>query len=104
MPDMALELIKLLGPMGFIMWMVWRFQNHTIPRLAEENSRAQERQRSDFKEILGDQITKFDQMQKTQMEFFRVILTREQEVHTKQTQEIVDSVKDLTAEVRRVGQ
>jgi len=100
MPPIVLDLIKLLGPMGFIMYLVWKFQHHTIPRLAAENHAAQARQREDFKEILQQQLAKFDEMQRAQMDFFQRVIEREQSVHETQTREIVASVKELAAVIR----
>ena len=104
MPPAVIELIKLLGPMGFIMYLVWKFQHHTIPRLASENHAAQKQQREDFKDILKQQLQKFDEMQRTQQEFFQRIIEREQSVHENQTREIVSAVKDLAAEIHGRGQ
>lgn len=95
MPPAVVELIKALGPMGFIMWMVWRFQSHTIPRLAKDNRDAQARQREDFKDILANQLAKFDEMQRAQMDFFRQVIEREQAVHERQTSEIVEAIRGL---------
>jgi hypothetical protein len=59
------EIISNLGALGFILWLVWRTTNHTIPRLAEsfekgikearEDHRVSlDQQRQDFRESLGE--------------------------------------------------
>ena len=87
--DMALQFVQLFGPFGFIMYIVWRFQNHTIPRLAEDNRLAQAQQRADFKELL-----------KEQRDFFRENLKREQEIHSRQIQEMVGAIKELASKIK----
>lgn len=92
MPEWALQLVESLGPIGFIMFLVWNFQHKTIPRLASENRAAQEQQRQDFRGMFSQQRDDFER-----------ILNREQEVHAEQTQVIVDAVKDLARDVRDAG-
>ncbi len=82
MPDIALQLIESLGPLGFIMWLVYRFQNFTIPRIVAENHAAQAQQRNDFKEM-------FD----LQRADFKTIIEREQEVHKDQTDRIIKAIE-----------
>ena len=78
-PSLALlsQLISALGPMGFVMWLVWRTTNHTIPRLAKDFESAMDRERSDFKEALAEQRT----------DFMRA-LEREREVFSKMVENI----------------
>ena len=45
------ELISALGPMGFVMWMVYRMTNTTIPRLAQDFKEAVDSHREDYKRI-----------------------------------------------------
>lgn len=100
MPDWAMSLVQLFGPMGFIMYLVWRFQNHTIPRLAAENHDALARQRDDFKGILINAVDRFEKQALEQREFFHATLKREQEFHEKLNRELVDTVKELAGEIR----
>jgi hypothetical protein len=92
MPEYAVELMKLFGPMGFIMWLVWRTTNHTIPRLANAFETAvgrlqesyidqSDKQRADFKEVIQQQRSDF-----------REIIEREQEAHAKQTDRLVEAI------------
>lgn len=78
------EAIKVLGPMGFILWLVHRNTTHTIPRLAKDYMDSQDKARQDFKEILVDQ-----------RETFIREMQREREVHGQSVDSIVDSIKEL---------
>jgi len=57
--DLLTQLLSALGPMGFVMWLVVRTTNHTIPRLAKSFEEALDRARVDFRSILTDQRTDF---------------------------------------------
>jgi hypothetical protein len=57
--DLLTSLVSALGPMGFVMWLVYRTTNHTIPRLAKNFEEALDRQRMDFKEIISNQRADF---------------------------------------------
>jgi len=84
--DMLSQLISALGPMGFVMWLVWRTTNHTIPRLAKGFEDAIERQRIDFKESLKEM----------REGFFRE-MDRERETHTRRVDRFADAVEKLAA-------
>lgn len=74
------QLISAFGPFGFVMWLVWRTTNHTIPRLAQSFEAALDRQRAEFREYLQQQRADFERM-----------IVREQQVH----QEHVDRMIEL---------
>lgn len=57
--DLLSQLISALGPMGFVMWLVWRTTNHTIPALAKSFEDSVERQRADFRASLTEQRADF---------------------------------------------
>jgi hypothetical protein len=57
--DVMTQLVSALGPMGFVMWLVWRTTNHTIPRLAKSFEDAIDRQRGEFRETLTEQRADF---------------------------------------------
>ena len=86
------ELISQLGSMGFILWLVWRTTNHTIPRLAETFERGVREARADFKEILAQERQDFLHALGHEREFFeKQIESKSREVTTvveilKQTQ------------------
>lgn len=82
--DLMTQLVSALGPMGFVMWLVYRTTNHTIPRLAKSFEDAGDRQRSDFKEALNDQRDAFSR----EME-------RERQVHTEQMGRLASAVERL---------
>lgn len=69
--------------MGFVMWLVWRTTNHTIPRLAMSFEQAVERQRQDFKEMIQQQRNDFERM-----------MVREQEIHQEHVDRLVALVRD----------
>ncbi len=85
MPEWALSLMQLFGPMGFIMYLVWKFQHHTIPRLVADNHAAQLQARADFRETLAHQ-----------REDFRAIVEREQAIHEQQTDKIIQRLEGLS--------
>lgn len=62
MGDVAFELIKVFGPMGFIMWLMWHTTTRTIPALVENFETSLESQRADFKEINAQQRDDFERM------------------------------------------
>ncbi len=62
MGDVAFELIKVFGPMGFIMWLMWHNTTRTIPALVAEFKLSLETQRADFKEINAQQRADFARM------------------------------------------
>lgn len=82
--DLMTQLVSALGPMGFVMWLVYRTTNHTIPRLAKSFEDAGDRQRSDFKEALGDQRDAFSR----EME-------RERQVHAEHMGRLASAVERL---------
>ena len=84
MPEWALSLMQLFGPMGFIMYITWRFQHHTIPRLVAENHAAMHQARNDFREILANQ-----------REDFKATIEREQAVHEPQTDMIIQRLNTI---------
>ncbi len=77
------ELIKVLGPIGFILWLVHRTTTHTVPRLAKESMEAQERARQDFKEMLTHQ-----------RETFLSEIQREREVYREHLDRIIETIKE----------
>lgn len=79
------QLVGALGPVGFVMWMVWRNTNYTIPRLAKSFENATDRQRQDFKEMFNQQRGDFER-----------ILTRQQEIHESQSTKAIEAIKGLT--------
>jgi hypothetical protein len=84
--EILTQLVSALGPMGFVMWLVWRTTHHTIPRLAKSFEDATDRQRVDFKEIMHDQRQSFQQ----EME-------HEREAHTKQMDRLAEAIEKLAA-------
>ena len=90
-PELLTQLVSALGPMGFVMWLVWRTTNHTIPRLAQAFEEAIERQRTDFKAMM-----------KEQRDDLHRFLEREQDTHMKQTDKMVKAIEELSKEVRNV--
>lgn len=81
--ELVTQLISAFGPMGFVMWLVWRTTNHTIPRLAQSFEAAIERQRQDFGSMIQQQ----------RMDFERMIL-REQEIHKEHVDRLVGLVSN----------
>jgi len=57
--DLLTQLVAALGPMGFVMWLVWRTTNHTIPRLAKSFEEGVDRQRLDFRQMMTEQRADF---------------------------------------------
>ena len=88
-PEVLTQLISALGPMGFVMWLVWRTTHHTIPRLAKSFEDASDRQREDFKEMFNLQRHDFER-----------ILQREQEIRQIQIDAIMTAIRDLTIAIR----
>jgi glutathionylspermidine synthase len=84
--SMLVQLIGDLGSLGFILWLVHRTTTHTIPRLAKEFAEATEKLRQDFKEIL-----------QAQREDFRRELEREREINGKQTERIIEAIRETRA-------
>ncbi len=62
MGDVAFELIKVFGPMGFIMWLMWHTTARTIPALVDAFKMSLELQRADFKQINAQQRADFERM------------------------------------------
>lgn len=89
-PEVMTQLIAALGPMGFVMWLVWRTTNHTIPRLAKSFEEAADRQRKEFKEMFQQQRNDFDR-----------ILRREQEISQRHVDAMVKAIGDLTAAIKQ---
>jgi len=81
---MMYELIKVLGPMGFILWLVHRNTTHTIPKLAKDFKDSQDTARQDFKEVLHDQREIF--LQESQ---------REREAHGQYIKQIAAAITSL---------
>lgn len=94
-PAGAIHYVQTFGSFGLIMYMMWRLQSHTVPNLTEENRKAQEQQRKDFKEMLNAQLGKFDEMQKAQMEFFRSQIEREQDSHERHTESLISELGSM---------
>lgn len=82
--DLMTQLVSALGPMGFVMWLVYRTTHYTIPRLAKGFEEAIDRQRNDFKEIVAEQ----------RQDFLRE-MGREREVHTEQMDRLASAVERL---------
>lgn len=78
------DLVSALGPMGFVMWLVWRTTHHTIPRLAKSFEDAIDRQRADFKEMAMHQ----------RQDFARE-MDRERAVHSAQMDRLATAVEKL---------
>jgi hypothetical protein len=85
--DLMVQLVSALGPMGFVMWLVWRTTNHTIPRLAKNFEEALDRERADFKSIITDQ-----------REDFRRELDREREIYFRQIGMLEKAVERFSRE------
>lgn len=83
------SLIGDLGALGLVFWMTVRLTNHTIPRLASQFEKTAEDQRQDFKEIL-----------KQQREDLLAALDRQEKSHHLEIEKLVDSIRELTIEVR----
>ena len=62
MGDVAFELIKVFGPMGFIMWLSWHTTTRTIPALVDAFKESLKCQRADFREINTQQRADFERM------------------------------------------
>ena len=78
------ELIKVLGPMGFILWLVHRVTTHTMPRLAQSYLESEEKARQDFKEMLSHQ-----------REAFTEEMHREREVHGQYVERIISALTSM---------
>jgi hypothetical protein len=79
----VVELVSQLGSMGFILWLVWRTTNHTIPRLAKSFEDSTKEARNDFKEILALERGAFLEALKSERAFFeKQIEARGREVTT----------------------
>ena len=59
---MMMELVQVLGPMGFVMWLVHRTTTHTTPKMAKSFEEVIERQRADFKEMLAQQRKDYERL------------------------------------------
>lgn len=90
--EVAIELSKIFGPMGFLMFMMWRFQNDTIPRLTRESHEAQKRQRQDFRDEAALQRQDFREMSAQQRADFERMMKREQDLNAENTAKIVDAI------------
>jgi len=83
------QLISARGPTGFVMWLVWRTTNHTIPRLAKAFEDASDRQRQDFREMLQQQRSDFER-----------ILDREQLLHKEQTDKLLTGMREFAESLK----
>lgn len=59
---MMMELVQVLGPMGFVMWLVHRTTTHTTPKMAKSFEEVIERQRADFKDMLAQQRKDYERL------------------------------------------
>lgn len=83
-PDTSffIELVGNLGSLGFILWLVWRTTNHTIPRLAKGFEDNIKEARTDFKELLNKQ-----------RDDFRISLNEQRQAHKNEIDTIIDLVR-----------
>ena len=86
---LIVELVSQLGSLGFILWLVWRTTNHTIPRLAESFERNLREAREDFKEMLRQERQDFREMSEKEREFF----SRQMEMKTREVTQVVELFK-----------
>lgn len=96
-----ISLLSDLGAMAFVLWLVWRTTNHTIPRLAEKFEEGIEKQRQDFKAQSEKERSDFAALLAEQRTFFSAQIEREREFSCRQTDSIVETLKELVREVRK---
>lgn len=70
MSDIFIDVVGNLGALGIVLWLVVRFSNHTIPRLAKSFEEALSNARADFKEAIADQRQDFFKFAEEQRDFF----------------------------------
>lgn len=71
MSEILVEAVGNLGALGIVLWLVVRFSNHTIPRLATKFEEALRVARTDFKEALASQRKDFAKLAAEQRDFFQ---------------------------------
>lgn len=64
----VVDIVSNLGAVGFILWLVWRTTNHTIPRLAKNFEDNIKDARTDFRETLNQQRIDFRESLRDQRE------------------------------------
>ena len=84
-----MDILSQLPPLAFIMWLVWRTTNHTIPRLAESFEANLREAREDFKEMLHQERKDFREMLEKEHEFFE----KQMEAKTREVTQVVDLLK-----------
>ena len=92
MSEILVDVVSNLGALGIVLWLIVRFSNHTIPRLAKKFEEALSEARTDFKEALANQRADFFKFAEEQRDFFD---TRIEAEHDK-----MDQFAKLLKEVR----
>lgn len=70
MSEIMVDVVSNLGALGIVLWLIVRFSNHTIPRLAKKFEEALSEARADFKEALANQRADFFKFAEEQRDFF----------------------------------
>ena len=90
---MYINLFSNLGALTFILWLVWRTTNHTIPRLAKSFEDGLEKARQEYREVLAQQRQDFRDILGEQRDFFADRIESEE---TK-THKIIEALKEFKA-------
>jgi len=90
---MYINLFSNLGALTFILWLVWRTTNHTIPRLAKSFEDGLEKARLEYRETLAQQRQDFRDILCEQRDFFADRIESEE---TK-TDKIIQALKEFKA-------
>jgi hypothetical protein len=94
-PNFYMDLAGNVGSLGFILWLVWRTTNHTIPRLARDFKEGLDKQRSDFKDTSAMARTDFLSQLAEQRTNFKDQLERERELNRKQVDQFLNAVSKI---------
>jgi hypothetical protein len=99
-PDMFMQLAGNVGAMAFILWLVWRTQNYTIPRLVKDFKEGIEKSRQEFKESLDKQRNDFKEVTANartdfldQMKEQRIAAKEERDKDREQTAKIIQALQ-----------
>jgi hypothetical protein len=91
-PEFYLNLVSNAPSLGFILWLVWRMNNHTIPRLVADFKEGIDKQRSDYKEISLIARADFLSQLAEQRSSFKDQLERERELNRRQVEQFFATI------------
>ena len=94
-PDtgMYINLFSNLGALTFILWLVWRTTNYTIPRLAKSFEDGLEKARVEYRDTLAQQRFDFREILCEQRDFFASRIDSE----ASKTDKIIEALKEFKA-------